>query len=115
MSDKTKELLKLIKENPELPIVPFVDGSIGEDEGQYWLGSFEDAHINEYLLPSINSMPVFFKSDNEIFDTLGAFLTDYEFESLPDTEDECRDTYNALPWKKAIILYINPPEVNTHA
>ena len=31
-----------------------------------------------------------------------------EFEKLPETEEECRPFYDALPWTKAIIVYINP-------
>ena len=41
------DLIKLIQENPDLPIVPLVDGDICWDSG-YWLGSFGTASI-EYI------------------------------------------------------------------
>ena len=47
-----------------------------------------------------------FKSDDDVFDTLERFLSDDEFYRLPDVESECRKIYDALPWKKAIIVYI---------
>ena len=35
---KTEELLKLIKENPDLPVVPMVnDEVVGDDSYRYWL------------------------------------------------------------------------------
>ncbi len=39
MTEKTKELLKLIEENPDLPIVPMVDAEVIGDDSGYWLGN----------------------------------------------------------------------------
>ena len=47
-----------------------------------------------------------FKSWDDVFDTLEKYLTDEEFEKLPESESECRAHYDALPWTKAIIVYI---------
>lgn len=103
-------LLKLVREHPELPIVPFVDAEIVADAGGYWLGSFGIVRVDEYLVPLYGDAPVMFKSDNDVFDTLEKCLSDEEFEELPETEGECRAIYEALPWKKAIIVYIDLPE-----
>lgn len=35
-----EELFKLMQENPELPVVPMVDGEIPGDDCGYWLGSW---------------------------------------------------------------------------
>lgn len=44
-----KSFLKLIADNPELPIIPMVDYEIvGEDWGR-WMGSFGDAYVGEYV------------------------------------------------------------------
>jgi hypothetical protein len=40
-----KDLLQLVAENPELPIVAMVNGEICWDDGHYWMGSFSAASI----------------------------------------------------------------------
>ncbi len=46
----TAELLKLIQENPELPVVPMVAGEVvPNDEYGYWLGRWGKAKVDEYL------------------------------------------------------------------
>lgn len=50
MTDKERnqELLKLISENPDLPIIAMVDCDVvGEDSGR-WLGYFSRAELGEY-------------------------------------------------------------------
>lgn len=102
---KQSELIKVIKQNPDLPIVPMVDGGIPGDDSGYWLGVFGYAVVDEFVI-SRRDM-VLFKSDDDVFYTLERCLTDDEFEKLPETEEECRPFYDALPWTKAIIVYIN--------
>lgn len=99
------QLLKLIQENPELPIVPIVDGEIPGDDCGWWLGTWGDSRVDEYLLTK-NFECVVFKSDDDVFDVLEKHLSDEEYEKLPETEAECRPYYDALPWKKAIVVYI---------
>ncbi len=40
-----KELVKLVAENPDLPIVAMVNGDICWDDNCYWMGSFSSASI----------------------------------------------------------------------
>lgn len=50
MTDKERnqELLKLVSENPDLPIIAMVDCDVvGEDSGR-WLGHFSRAELGEY-------------------------------------------------------------------
>lgn len=103
-----EEFLKLIQENPDIPIVPMVDGKIPWDDCGYWIGAWGSARIDEYLLVN-NSEYVVFKSDDDVFDVLERYLSDEEFEKLPETESECRPIYDALPWTKAIVVYIELP------
>lgn len=112
MTEKEKqnrdELFRLMRENPDLPVVPMVNGEIARDEDYwYWLGAWGNAKIDEYIIAGTH---VYFKSDDDIFAALEDCLTDEEFEALPETEKECRPYYNALPWTKAIIVYIDLPE-----
>lgn len=94
-------------ENPDLPVIPMVDGEIPGDDSGYWLGMWGMSQLDEYLIANDR---VLFKSDDDVFDTLERFLSDDEFYQLPDVESECRKIYNALPWTKAIILYITVRE-----
>lgn len=103
------KLLKLVEENPDLPVIPIVDGEIPGDDCGYWLGAWGNSRIDEYLLVSNRDLVVF-KSDDDVFDVLERCLSDEKFEKLPESEEECKPIYDALPWIKAIIVYINRPE-----
>lgn len=103
--DRNK-LFKLMEENPDLPVIPMVDGEIPGDDCGYWLGAWGNVRIDDYLLVSNRDLVVF-KSDDDVFDVLERCLSDDEFERLPESEEECRPIYDALPWTKAIIVNID--------
>lgn len=105
---KGEKLLKLVSENTGLPIVPMVDAEIIGDDYGYYLGSFESATVDEYLVSRRGE--VLFKSDDDVFNTLERCLSDEEFEQLPESESDCRKHYDALPWKKAIMMWIRPSD-----
>ena len=98
-----EELLRLIKENPDLPIVPMVNSGVVVDGWGYWPGTWGSAYIDEYIIIEKYDTPILFKSDNDVFDVLEKCMSDKEFGRFPDTENECR------PWTKAIIVYIDLP------
>lgn len=104
-----KELFRLMQENPDLPVVPMVDGEIPGDSSGYWMASWGASRIDEYLLCE-QAERVAFKSDNDVFGDLEDYLSYEEFENLPENESECRVVYDSLPWKKAIIVYIETAE-----
>ncbi len=115
ITDKEREnrdyLFKLMQENPELPVIPFVDGEIvPNDDFGIWMGSWGTSCIDEYLIPPQDYNPVIFKSDDDVFDTLEKCLPVEEFYRLPDIDSQYRKVYDALPWIKAIIVSINPPD-----
>lgn len=82
-----------------------VDGAICDDDSRYWQGAWGESHVDEYLECKTYKCIVF-KSDDDVFEALENHLTREEFEKLPESEDECREYYDALPWTKAIIVYI---------
>lgn len=100
------ELIRLITENPDLPVIPMVDAEICGDDYGYGVGTFGMACIDEYIIASES---VLFKSDDDVFNTLEKYLLKEEYDALPTSELECRSIYNSLPWIKAIIVYITPP------
>lgn len=101
--ENRERLFQLMRENPELPVIPLVDAEIPGDDCGYWLGAWGAAKLDEYLL---GSGRVIYKSDDDVFDVLEHFLPGDEYDHLLNDESECRKIYDALPWKKAIVVYI---------
>lgn len=99
------ELFRLMRENPDLPVVTMVDAEICGDDSGYWRGAWGRASVDEYLMCERYDYMAF-KSWDDVFDVLEKYLSDEEFEKLPESESECRKHYDALPWTKAIIAYI---------
>ena len=113
ISDREKqnreELFRLMKENPDLPVVPMVDGEICGDDSGYWMAGWGESRVDEFLICE-RAERTAFKSDGDVFDVLEDYLSWEEFENLPENESACRPTYDALPWRKAIIVYIETAE-----
>lgn len=113
MSNSNKniqELLKLIKENPTLPIIPMVEYDVvGEDYGS-WMGKWGKAHIDRYLLPPDSERPIIFENDYTVGEVIERWFSDEELEKLPDNEVEWQKIYDNLPWTKAIIVRISVPD-----
>ena len=107
-----KELFKLMQENPDLPVVPFVNIEVVAGDGfGKWMGSWGSARVDENLIPARDWDPVIFKSGNyDVSDILEKYLSYEEFDELPDAPSEWLKLYDALPWKKAIIVDITLPE-----
>lgn len=111
-NELTAELLKLIQENPELPVVPMVAGEVvPNDEYGYWLGRWGKAKVDEYLPSDDAEGEIFFKSEDDAYSVLESRLGVEDFGALLDLEDEneLRTRYLALPWKKAIVVRIECP------
>ena len=104
MTENVRNLIALIEAHPELPIVPMVDAEIcGDDYGTY-MGTWGASWVDEYL---VAGDMVLFKSDDDVFDVLERVLSTSDFDSLPESEEECRPVYDALQWEKAIIVNIS--------
>lgn len=100
-----EELFRLMRENPDLPVVPMVDGEICGDDSGYWMAGWGESRVDEFLVCE-RAERTAFKSDGDVFEVLEDYLSWEEFEKLPESESECRAHYDALPWTKAIIVYI---------
>ena len=106
---KTEELLKLIKENPDLPVVPMVDYEvIGDDCSTWWLGEWGRSEVTEYY---VGRERVHFKDDDEEFvlgDLVGCkYDKDPQGRDIYELSDEEWDKlYASVPWVKCIVVYI---------
>lgn len=106
--EKITELLELIEENPDLPIVPMVDGEIvGDDSCARWMGSWGGCHIGEYLMGEDHMH----YRDNEDNGEIEAVLSEeYGYDAFAGMDDEtAKRAYMEMPWIRAIIVAIDLP------
>lgn len=100
MTREMKKLLKLMKENPELPVVHKCLGS--ELDNDYYHVEIDDIKIGEYI-----DMEDYFFDDRE---ELKEFLDRNYIWHWDKTEEQIEDELNKLMkkydkrWKKAIIV-----------
>lgn len=109
----SKELLELIKENPDLPVVPMVGTEVVADDTYcYWMGSWGRCKVTEYY---IGREHIHFK-DDEMEDVLED-MVGCKFGETKDgrdiwddlSDEEWKDLFESLPWIKAIIVHIESP------
>lgn len=101
------QLLKLIKENPELEIVPMVDSEIGGDDYSYYMGEWGTPEIDEY---HCSDERIYFKEQD--FEELVDEFIDNNYKEYNDLTDEeleklAEEKINNLEWVKAIVVHIN--------
>lgn len=107
MDKCTENLLKLINENPELPVIPMVDYEVvGDDSCCRWGGSLGTAEIKEYVGYEMyrDFEETVYKEDS---DRIMEYLTDHD-ENLTDAD--IVKIVEGLEWKKAIFLNIDLPD-----
>lgn len=102
------EIIKLIEENPDLPIVPMVDSEVVADDGGYWKGKWGRCEVTEYY----NGREyIHFRDDDEedvLNDMAGCkYSHDPLGRDIYDLTDEEWDAlYKSIPWTKCIVVYI---------
>lgn len=107
-----KELLKLLKENPSLPVYAYVDAEICGDDWGYWMGGFGRAEIKKFAKVKpwgYNESDIVY--DDELGDYENYLLeNEYTDLSYEDAEEMVKNELNALQFKKAIFVYIEIPK-----
>lgn len=110
--NKPSDLLDLIKEHPDLPVIPMVGSEIVADDTYcYWMASWGSAKIDRYLVGE-ESVHFYDESDeDEICQTLNDRPADCVLwsDAYDKTDEENLVEYKALPWIDAIIVYIETP------
>lgn len=110
------ELLRLVAENPSLPIVAMVYSEVVQDDGYaWWLGSFGRAYVDEYVIFKSNKYDdgkYYTKDDQDEIEEIIAECVSEENPQMSESEifAEAHRQAEALPWTKAIIVYIDLPE-----
>lgn len=106
----TQKLIELIKENPDLPVIPMVDYEVvGDDSSTYWMGQWGRCEVTEYY----NGWErIHFRDDDEenIINDLAEGMgwgCDREGRDIYDlTDEEWNELVKSIPWTKAIVVYI---------
>ena len=114
MTDIKKEreyrdkLFRLMQENPDLPVVPMVDGEIGCDAWyNLCIGSLGYSCIREYIV--INKC-VYLREDDDPYEIDWLLSEKYGRDyCVGMTVEHKVEAYASLPWVKAIIVDINLP------
>lgn len=107
-NQNVKDLLKLIKKNPTLPIVAMVDGEIvgGDDYGR-WVGSFGGCRVDEYVYDEYyGDGCIMFKGDDD--ERLIEGIAEYKYNGTEEDYQRAKEELETM-WVKAIIVYIDLP------
>ena len=102
---KTRELFELIRDNPDLPIVPFVSYEVvGGDDYTHWVGSWGRSHIIEYIeVEMYGDYPeMVYKDDTERYEE---YLLDQGW-----SDETVQEHINGIEWIKAIAVNIDLPD-----
>lgn len=106
MEKKLRELLDLVKENPDLPVKFMTACEVVGDDYGYWMGSIEQ--IKKTIYTSINERLYFDEDDikEELCETIDDSVTDEEeIEKLLDIKFKEMEKSGEI--EEAIIVYIN--------
>ena len=105
MRAKTRQLFELIRDNPDLPVIPFVDFEVvGDDSYGRWIGSWGQSYIIEYIAVEMygDYPEMVYKDDTEDYET---YLLDQGM-----TDEEVEEHIKNIDWIKAIAVYIDLPD-----
>lgn len=101
---KLEELLRLMQENPQLPVLPMVEYDVvGDDDysvDSMWLGAWGDA-VKTKALDHFGQ--VFFYDDP--YDVVLPEIYGWEYYDELDADGE-REAFDALPWQDVILVRI---------
>lgn len=118
----SKDLVRLVAENPELPIVAYVNGDICHDYGMYWMGAFTNVFVAEVGL-------VGERMYDDRYDWMDAYYNEHgediaeQFSYSNQDPKEVRDAAEARIdeylekmadkyMKKCIVVYVNEPDMS---
>lgn len=111
---RIRDILTLIAEHPELPILPIVDGQIVADDCcSYWSGSWGRAEIKKVCIARERSV---FWEDEDLDSTFEDCGFDYEECGITDDTSRGEDEaimvkrLEMLDWLTCIVIYIELPD-----
>lgn len=109
----TEEFLRIVKENPNLPILPMVwEEVVAENSSCYWAGSFGTTEIKKVYCGE-RKWHFYDETDTEeqidtLEDTRHRETSSVDYYEMDD--GEIKEEYDNLPWKEYIVVYIELPD-----
>lgn len=128
MQENIKDLIKLIQENPELPVISMVEQEAVSDEYGYTVASFGRAYVEEYAIYNERyyddkesfKEDYYDHRDEELnkkfnYNPMLSLINDLTEEKDENSQnerllDEYLDNVADQYFKKAIVVYIHPYE-----
>ena len=102
-----KEFVKLVAENPELPIKVFINGECGDDDNCWYVGEIHDCKVTEITEYGDKCY------ERDDFDWLkeiisNEFYDDPEYINLTDEEfdKKMEEKVELLGWERVILLKV---------
>ena len=107
MNKSLAKLYKLMQENPDLPVLPMVDGEVVGNDYDNWQGVWGDVDIDSYIEED-ECLYLYSDFIDDMETVLNNVLseTDWCWEPIENVTRE----FNNLPWEKVIFVYIEPIE-----
>ena len=101
-----EELFTLMRDHPDLEVIPMVDEEIVADDCcSWWLGSWGKAEVRKYITTKER---IYFDDDDE--ETVLEAVKGWEWYENA-TDEEVDAAYAEIPWTEAITVYINLPNL----
>lgn len=100
--DYRKEFVELIKNNPDLPIIPLSASRISDDN-DYWVGELGFSYTDYYLVVDGYT---YIRSGCSYDDIVDVIVTKEISELMDDGNKKAM--FDSLPWQKAIFVYVEP-------
>lgn len=113
MNENIKDLLKLINEHPDLPVIPMVGQDIVADCTGEWVADFGKAEIKKMCIYGEN---VIFRGKEDAIKTVKALereglIVRETGEKREESISVINDCIDNLEWLEAIIVHIETPTV----
>lgn len=100
MKNNFQKFLDLVRENPDLEVIPVVGSDVVADEYDWWYGDWGSCEIGE----CIHTKDGVYTREDYYWEVLRG-VYGAKAVAFMDDEDEQR-LYEELQWQKAIIVYI---------
>lgn len=104
------DLIKLMTENPELPVIPMVDTEVvcGDEYG-YWMASFGECSVREFVSDYYNEGIIRYKDEADAEDKLIENIAECKYDGTLEDYERARKEVAEM-WAKAIIVKIELPD-----
>lgn len=96
------KLFQLMRENPDLPVVPMVDSEVVADDGySSWMGYWGYVELSGYILTDDRVLFREYCDDEEVLDALDEYAG---WENWPD--EKVDEAVKNFPWIECIVVHI---------